>query len=51
MKLGELAGRIVSDPRKLVAYALNADAPRGRHKALVFDRALGIKRNAGSQPV
>ncbi|WP_448382820.1 hypothetical protein [Desulfosoma sp.] len=25
----------------MVAYALNPNAPRGRHKALVFDQVLG----------
>lgn len=39
--LRELAGRIVIDPRKLLGYALNPDAPRGRHKALVFGQVLG----------
>jgi|YNPNPStandDraft_1061719.scaffolds.fasta_scaffold30954_4 hypothetical protein len=41
MKLGELASHISIDPRKLAAYALNPNAPRGRHKALVFDQVLG----------
>ncbi len=41
MELGELADHIVIDPRKLVEYALNPDAPRGRHKALVFEHVLG----------
>ena len=41
MKLGELAGHIIIDPCKLVEYALNPHAPRGRDKALVFERVLG----------
>jgi len=41
MMLRELASRIVIDPRKLLEYALNPDAPRGRHKALVFAQVLG----------
>ncbi len=41
MLLSELASRLIMDSRKLVEYALNPDAPRGRHKALVFERALG----------
>jgi len=45
MMLCELASRLVVDPRKLVEYALNPDAPRGRHKALVFEQALGYTLN------
>lgn len=41
VKLRELASRVVIDPRKLTEYALNPDAARGRHKALVFQRTLG----------
>ena len=45
MLLCELASRLIVDPRKLVEYALNPDAPRGRHKALVFEQALGYTLN------
>ena len=31
MKLGEVASQISIDPRKLMAYALNPSASRGRH--------------------
>ncbi|MCB0228349.1 MAG: hypothetical protein KDI07_22540 [Anaerolineae bacterium] len=41
MLLGELASHILIDPRKLTDYALAPEAPRGRHKALVFERVLG----------
>ena len=41
MLLRELAVEIVIDRRKLVAYALDPEAPRGRHKALVFGHTLG----------
>lgn len=44
MKLSELAGKIIVDPRKLTEYALNPDSPRGRHKARVFERVLGYTR-------
>lgn len=44
MTLLDLAVRIVIDPRKLTEYALNPDAPKGRHKALVFERVLGYTR-------
>lgn len=36
--------RAVLDIRKLSEYCLNPDHLRGRHKARVFDRALGIGR-------
>lgn len=45
MKLGEVASHISIDLRKLVAYALNPNAPRGRHKALVFEQVLGYNLN------
>jgi len=34
--------RAILEVRKLEAYCLNAAHPRGRHKARVFHRALGI---------
>jgi hypothetical protein len=34
----------VIEAEKLVDYALNPENPIGRHKALVFERALGIER-------
>lgn len=37
------ADRAVIDEAKLRLYALNTDHPSGRHKAAVFDRALGIR--------
>lgn len=44
MKLSELASRVVIDPRKLAEYALNPNALRGRHKALMFEQVLGYTR-------
>jgi filamentous hemagglutinin len=44
MKLGDIVQRVNVDPRKLTEYALNPQAPRGRHKAIVFERALGFTR-------
>jgi hypothetical protein len=32
----------IVDAEKLREYALDRDHPRGRHKAIVFERALGI---------
>ncbi len=37
-----LAERVVIDSAKLVDYCLNPDHPRGRHKARVFEAALGL---------
>lgn len=45
MLLRELASRVVIDHRKLIGYALDPDSPRGRHKALVFERVLGYTLN------
>jgi len=42
VKLGEIVERVSVDPRKLTEYALNPKAPWGRHKAVVFERALGF---------
>ncbi|MCA9025715.1 MAG: hypothetical protein KDA86_10925 [Planctomycetaceae bacterium] len=36
------AERAVIDPVKLTDYCLNPDHPRGRHKARVFESALGL---------
>ena len=44
MKLGDIVERVSVDPCKLTEYALNPQAPRGRHKAIVFERALGFTR-------
>ena len=42
MKLGNIVNRVVIDPRKLTEYALDPDAPWGRHKAAVFKKSLGF---------
>lgn len=42
MKLADIVEQISVDPRKLTDYALNFEAPWGRHKALVFKQALGF---------
>ncbi len=42
VKLTDIADSIAIDPRKLTQYALNPDSLYGKHKALVFERALGI---------
>lgn len=42
MKLGDVASRVVIDPRKLTKYALNPEHPLGSHKAYIFERTLGF---------
>jgi filamentous hemagglutinin len=39
------ADRAIVEERKLVAYALDPTNPVGRHKARVFDAALGYTRS------
>ncbi len=41
MRLGDLVSRLTIDRRKLIAYALDPDSPRGQHKAVLFRRRLG----------
>jgi len=41
MKLKDVADQVVIDPRKLTHYALNPEHEEGKHKARVFERALG----------
>ncbi len=43
MRLASL-GNLVLDLRKLEDYCLDPAHPRGRHKARVFQRVLGIER-------
>jgi len=42
MKLADIVEQVRVDPRKLINYALNPEAPWGRHKAVVFKQALGF---------
>ena len=39
------ASMAIIEPNKLVDYALNPEDPVGRHKAIVFERALGIEQD------
>ena len=41
--------RAIVDIRKLSDYCLNADSPRGRHKARVFSAALGLTAGDASK--
>ena len=45
MKLRDIVGCVTIDHRKFTAYALNPESPRGRHKAIVFERVLGFTRD------
>ena len=44
MKLADIAGSVRIDPRKLTQYALDADSPIGKHKAVLFERLLGFTK-------
>jgi hypothetical protein len=45
MKLGEIISQLVINPRKLTAYALNPDRPKGADKAIMFQRHLGFTKD------
>jgi hypothetical protein len=44
VKLADVVQRVRVDSRKLTDYALNPESPWGRHKARVFQQALGYTR-------
>ncbi len=44
MKLADIAASVHIDPRKLTHYALDADSPIGKHKAVLFERLLGFTK-------
>jgi hypothetical protein len=44
MKMRELVSEITIDPRKLTDYALDPESPRGKDKALMFQRCLGYTK-------
>ena len=44
MRLPDVARRIRIDPRKLTHYALDTDSPHGKHKAVLFEKMLGITK-------
>ncbi len=45
MKLRDIVCRVIIDHRKLTEYALSPSSPWGRHKAIVFEQALGFTRD------
>jgi len=44
MKLHDVVSRLDINPRKLTDYALDPEAPWGRHKAVAFVQKLGFTR-------
>ncbi|MBI4595024.1 MAG: hypothetical protein HY730_01430 [Candidatus Tectomicrobia bacterium] len=45
MKLRDIVSRVIIDHRKLTEYALSLESPWGRHKAVIFEQALGFTRD------
>lgn len=45
MRLKDLVDSAFIDPRKLTDYALSPDNPKGKNKALMFERHLGYTQN------
>jgi hypothetical protein len=44
MRMRELVTEIIIDPRKLTDYALDPESPRGKDKAMMFQRHLGYTK-------
>jgi hypothetical protein len=44
LRLADIAEHVVIDPHKLTQYALNPSSPRGRHKAVLFEKLLGFTK-------
>lgn len=45
MKLADIADDVMIDARKLTHYALDPNSPYGKHKAILFERALGFTQD------
>jgi hypothetical protein len=45
MKLRELVTEVIIDPRKLTDYALDPENPKGKDKAVMFQRHLGYTKD------
>jgi hypothetical protein len=45
MKLREIIDEVIIDPRKLTDYALDPDNPKGKDKAVMFQRHLGFEKD------
>jgi hypothetical protein len=44
MKMRELVSEIIIDTRKLTDYALDPESPKGKDKAIMFQRHLGYNK-------
>ncbi len=44
MKLADLVDNVIINPRKLTHYALHKDSPKGKHKAILFEKLLGFTK-------
>lgn len=44
MRMRELVTEIIIDPRKLTDHALDPESPRGKDKAMMFQRHLGYTK-------
>jgi hypothetical protein len=45
MKLRELVNEVIIDPRKLTDYALDPENPKGKDKAVMFQRHLSYTKD------
>jgi len=45
LTLTEIVDKVVINPRKLTHYALDPQSPKGKHKAMVFERLGFTKAN------
>jgi hypothetical protein len=45
MKLRELVDETIIDPRKLTDYALDPENPKGKDKAVMFEKYLGYTKD------
>jgi len=44
LKLADLVDNVIINSRKLTHYALNRDSPKGKHKAILFEKLLGFTK-------
>jgi hypothetical protein len=49
LKLADFANGIEIDPRKLTHYVLNLNSPRGKNKAILFEKILGYTKENYAQ--
>ena len=44
MKFADIVDNVIINPRKLTHYALDPDSPKGKHKAVLFEKLLGFSK-------